>query len=206
MIFMSTEQEIQNETNSVREIMNQRRSIRRFKQKPIALDFLQELVNVARVAPSAANLQPLEYIIIDDSPVCKQVFETINWAAYLQPKWSPSPEEQPTAYIIILCNTEIANASFSKYDVGLASENIMILAETEDVGSCMICSFNHESVRNLLKIPSKYSLETIIALGYKKEQAVMVPLEDSVEYWRDQKDVHYVPKREMKDILHHNTF
>jgi nitroreductase len=203
---MQKQQEQTKNDQTCVDIMVQRRSIRRFKQTPIPLEFLQKMVSVARVAPSAANLQPLEYIVIHDAHVCDQLFPTMNWAAYLSPKWSPPQGERPVAYILIVSNTEIAHASFVKYDVGLAAENIMIAAEAEDVGSCMLCSFHHEEVRNLLQIPPKYALEALIALGYKQEQPEMVPLEDSIKYWRDDKDVLHVPKRPMNDIIHYNSF
>ena len=79
-----------------------RRTIRRFKQKSIDLDLLKKFVNAARLAPSAANFQPLEYFVVTDKDLLDKVFETLGWAAYIKPKWTPRQEERPTAYIIIL--------------------------------------------------------------------------------------------------------
>ena len=86
----------------VYEAIISRRSIRRFQQKPISTDLLKKFVNAARLAPSAANFQPLEYFVVTDKDLLDKVFETLGWAAYIRPKWSPSQEERPTAYIIIL--------------------------------------------------------------------------------------------------------
>ena len=62
--------------NSVYEAILSRRTIRRFKQKPVDVKLLKKFVNAARVAPSAANLQPLEYFIISEKKLCARVFET----------------------------------------------------------------------------------------------------------------------------------
>ena len=79
-----------------------RRSIRRFQQKQIPIELLKKFVNAARLAPSAANLQPLEYYVVNDRNLCDKVFETLGWAAYIKPKWAPSTEERPVAYIVML--------------------------------------------------------------------------------------------------------
>ena len=79
-----------------------RRSIRRFQQKQIPIKLLKKFVNAARLAPSAANLQPLEYFIVNDKNLCSEIFGTISWAGYIKPKWAPSPQERPVAYIIML--------------------------------------------------------------------------------------------------------
>ena len=121
-----------------------RRSIRRFKQQPIDKELLIKFVDAARIAPSAANLQPLEYIVVNDKKVCEEIFDTIAWAAYIKPTWAPSEEERPTAYIIILTK-DIDNKWYTR-DVGLASENIVLMTESENIGSCILCSINNKNV------------------------------------------------------------
>ena len=64
------------------ETIIKRRSIRRFKAMPVAFDILENCVNAARLAPSAANLQPLEYIVVDEEPLLDIVFDTLKWANY----------------------------------------------------------------------------------------------------------------------------
>jgi len=86
----------------VYDVIISRRTIRRFQQKPVNKETLRKCVNAARLAPSAANLQPLEYCIVTEKTLCAQVFEALHWAAYLQPKWTPHEKERPTAYIIVL--------------------------------------------------------------------------------------------------------
>ena len=181
-----------------------RRTIRRFQKKPIKLDLLRRFVNAARLAPSAANLQPLEYFIVTEKEPCSKIFETIGWAAYITPKWTPSVEERPTAYIVILVND--TNNKFYPIGVGLSSENIVLAAEEEGIGSCILYNIDRGKIQEILKIPKTLHVDSIIALGYKAENPVVEDLKDSVKYWRDENEVLHVPKRRLEDIIHINKF
>jgi nitroreductase len=181
-----------------------RRTVRRFQKKPIKLDLLRRFVNAARLAPSAANLQPLEYFIITEKEICSKIFETIGWAAYITPKWTPSVEERPTAYIVILVKD--INNKFYTRDVSLASENIVLAAEEEGIGSCILYNIDRNKIQEILKIPKTLHVDSIIALGYKAEHPVVEDLKDSVKYWRDENEVLHVPKRRLEDIIHINKF
>jgi nitroreductase len=189
---------------NVYEAILSRRSIRRFQQKSISLELLKKFVNGARLAPSAANLQPLEFIIVNDKNLCKKVFETLGWAAYLKPTWTPSENERPVAYIIMLI-TDSKN-KYSLRDVSLASENIVLAAEEEGIGSCLLCNVDREKLRNYFKIPDAFVIDSVIALGYKAENPIIVDYVDSIKYWRDENDVLHVPKRKLEDIVHINQF
>jgi len=181
-----------------------RRSIRRFQQKQIPREMLEKFVNAARIAPSAANLQPLEYVIVDKKEVCAKIFQTIGWAAYLKPTWKPSEEERPTAYIVIL-TTDINNKYYLR-DASLAAENIVLTAEEDGIGSCILCKIEKERIKEILATPDTAHADSVIALGYKAEHPVIEDLTDSVKYWRDENDVLHVPKRKLEDILHINKF
>jgi len=181
-----------------------RRSIRRFKQKQISFEILKKLVNTGRLAPSAANLQPIEYFVVNDKNLCSEIFETIGWAGYIKPKWTPGLQERPVAYIIML----IKNAENKWYlrDVSLASENILLAAEELGIGSCILCNIDRDKIRQILKIPEKILIDSVIALGYKDEKSVVEDLKDIVEYWRDGNDIMHVPKRKLEDIMHINVY
>lgn len=191
-------------TKNVYDIILSRRSIRRFQQKPIQLELLRKFVNAARVAPSAANLQPLEYFVVIEKKLLDKVFETLGWAAYIKPKWAPNEEERPTAYIVILVKS--SNNKYYLRDSSLAAGNIVLTAEEEEIGSCIICNVNREKVRDILKIPKEMIIDSVIALGYKAEKSVVEDYKGSIEYWRDENKVLHVPKRSMADILHINKF
>jgi len=189
---------------SVYETILLRRSIRRFQQKPIDIELLRNFVNAARVAPSAANLQPLEYFIVTEEDLRAKIFETIGWAGYIKPTWKPSKNERPTAYIIILIK-DINNKYYMR-DVGLASENIVLAAEEKHIGSCILCKIEKNKIQEILKIPDNLHVDSLIAFGYKAEQAVVENFKESVEYWRDENEVLHVPKRNLDDIIHVNNY
>lgn len=192
------------DNNHVYEIMLRRRSIRRFKQTPISLDVLKKFVNAARLAPSAANLQNLEFYIVTNKKICSKVFEALNWAGYIKPKWSPSLNERPVAYIVILVN-DIKNPWYLR-DSSFAASSIVLCAEDEGISSCILCNIDKEKIRNYLKIPQQIIIDSVIALGYGKEKSIIEDIIDSVKYYRDEKEVLHVPKRKLEDILHINKY
>ena len=190
--------------NEIYKIIIKRRSIRRYKQKPIILDILIKFVNAARLAPSAANLQPLEFCIVNDKELCSKVFKTISWAGYIKPEWHPNKNERPVAYIIILVNN--SKSPWYIRDASFAASNIVLCAESQGIGSCVLCKINKEKIRKILKIPKKIIIDSVIALGYKAEQPIVENIVDSVEYYRDEKQVLHVPKRKIKDIININEY
>jgi len=197
-------EKIKHPSVSVYEAILSRRSIRRFQQKPINIELLRKFVNAARLAPSAANLQPLEFFIVTKNDICSKIFETIGWAGYIKPTWKPGKNERPTAYIVILVN-DITNKYYPR-DVGLASENIVLASEEENIGSCILCKIEKDKIQEILKIPDSLHVDSLIALGYKAEEAVVEDFKDSVKYWRDKNEVLHIPKRKLEDIIHVNEF
>jgi len=186
------------------DVILSRRSIRRFQQKPIKMELLKRFVNAARLAPSAANLQPLEYFVVTEEDLRSKIFETIGWAAYIVPRWTPVAEERPMAYIVMLVKD--INNKFYTRDVSLSSENIVIAAEGEGIGSCVLYNIDRDKIQEILKIPKTLHVDSVIALGYKAEHPVVEDLRDSVKYWRDEERVLHVPKRRLPDIIHINKF
>ena len=181
-----------------------RRSIRRFQQKLIDIEVLKKLVNAARVSPSAANLQPLEFFVVTEKRLCSKIFDTIGWAGYIKPTWKPDEDERPTAYIVILVKD--INDKYYQRDVGLASGSIVLAAEEEHIGSCILCKIRKDRIREILEIPDSLHVDSVVALGYKAEHVVVEDLKESVEYWRDKDEVLHVPKRRLGDIIHVNKF
>ncbi len=188
----------------VYETIIKRRSIRRYKQKPIPIEILKKLVNAARLAPSAANLQPFKYVVVYDKKLCNQIFKTIKWASYLKPSWSPREGERPTAYIVIL-NTQRDNPYYMR-DMGLAAENIILSAEEEGIGCCILYNIDRDAIRDILNIPVEYQIDSMISLGYKGEEVILEENSEKVEYWRDENDILHVPKKPLEEILFINKF
>ena len=190
---------------SLYELMLSRRSIRQFKPDPVSRDILEELVNSARLAPSGANLQPLEFVVIDDEELREKLFPCLKWAAYIAPEGNPKPGCEPTAYVIILVNADVRKSGFER-DVGAAVENMILTAWEERIGSCWIASADTNRIQKMLKIPENYKVDSVLALGYPNEDPIIEEMKDSVKYWKDSKGRLHVPKRRLDDILHFNGF
>ncbi|MHB8280206.1 MAG: nitroreductase family protein [Candidatus Humimicrobiaceae bacterium] len=185
-----------------------RRTIRKFKQVEISVDILKKLVNAGRLAPSAGNMQPLEYFIATDNDLKVKIFSTLSWAIYIRPEGNPQKGEEPAAYIIIIVNNKIANTAYFKYDVGASVENMTISALEEGIGCCWIASFNKNKLSEILKIPESYSIDCVLALGYPLEDPTFEDIEKdgSIIYHKDSEGRLHIPKRKLEDIIHIEKF
>ncbi len=186
----------------LKKLIIKNRSYRRFFQEvAIKPDTLKELVDYARLSASAANLQPLKYILSCESKKNALIFPHLSWAGYIEDWTGPSEGEKPSAYIIILGDTEISK-SFG-YDPGIAAQSILLRANEIGLGGCIIGSIQRGELHKSLSIPSHYKILLVLALGKPKEKVVIekVGKNGDIKYWRDSKDVHHVPKRSLDEIV-----
>lgn len=190
---------------SLYDLIISRRSIRQFKQEPVSRDILQKLINASRLAPSAANRQPLEFVVVDEEKIRKEVFTCLKWAAYIAPEGNPKPGHEPVAYIVVLVNSEIREKGF-EWDVGAAIENMILAALEKGIGSCWLLSVDREKLREILNIPENHKIDSVLALGYPDENPVIEDMKDSIKYWKDQAGQLHVPKRKLEDVIHFNKF
>ncbi|MBE0480717.1 MAG: nitroreductase family protein [Dehalococcoidia bacterium] len=187
---------------TIKDLVSRNRSYRRFNQEvDIKLDTLWELVDLARLSASAANMQPLRYIVCSDRDKNAAIFGCLAWAAYLKDWPGPAEGERPAGYIIMLEDTGIAHPLHC--DHGIAAQSILLGATEKGLGGCIIGGINKPGLRNLLEIPEQYEILLVLALGQPRESVVIEPLgpEGDVRYWRDENGVHHVPKRSLKDIV-----
>jgi nitroreductase len=186
----------------IAELIQGNRSFRRFYQDTaISWDTLRGLVNLARLSASAANLQPLKYLLANDPQENEAIFSCLAWAAYLKDWPGPAEGERPAAYIIILHDREIAKEVWC--DHGIAAQSILLGARAQGLGGCMLGSINKDLLRELLAIPPRYEILLVLALGQPRETVVLEEAgpDDSIKYWRDEEGVHHVPKRRLEDII-----
>jgi nitroreductase len=180
------------------------RSYRRFDGKTIIpLETLEYMADLARICPSSRNQQALRFIIVNRPDQCHQLFPCLSWAGYLKDWDGPDIQERPTAYIIILGDTQIGSA-FS-IDLGICAQTMLMGAVEKGLGGCMIGSIKREVVRELFSIPDHLEILLVLAIGLPVEKVVIEPVSDgNIRYWRDENQVHHVPKRSLKDILYYH--
>ncbi len=190
---------------TIHELIVSRRTIRQYQRRPIDRAILERLVDAGRLAPSAANMQPLEYYVVDDPALRAMVFPCLKWAAYVQPAGNPKPGQEPPAYVFVLVNTKIKE-KMVEYDVGAAVENICLSALGEGIGSCWLISIDRPKIAEALGIPVEFRIDSVIALGYPAETSTVEEFKDSPRYWKDEAGGFHVPKRKRGDVMHVNKF
>ncbi len=187
---------------SLRDLVLRNRSYRRFDESHrISRETLVELVDLARHTASAANRQPLKYILANDPETNDKIFPCLAWAAYLTDWPGPAPGERPTAYVVLLVDTRITKDWWC--DDGIAAQTILLGAVERGLGGCMIGAVQRERLREALGIPEHLLIRLVIALGKPAETVVIedLPPDGDIRYWRDADGVHHVPKRGLDELI-----
>lgn len=189
----------------MQEIIARTRTFRRFVEKEaINTATLHELIDLARLGGSARNGQPWQYMIANSPKICERIFPYLGWAKYLTDWNGPIEGERPSAYILCLLNKNRLKGpeSEAQFDLGVASQNLLLGAMEKRIGGCRIGAFNAQ-LASLFKLPDHLRLSLVIALGKPRETVIVEECidEDDVRYWRDEQGVHHVPKRSLKSCL-----
>ncbi len=187
---------------TVEELLFRNRSFRRFNQDPpIDQNTLRDLVDLTRLCPSAANRQPLKYLLSCDSERNSTIFAHLRWAAALKQWPGPAEAERPTGYIIILGDTRITNNFYC--DHGIVAQSILLAAVEQGFGGCMVASIDRDGLSRKLNLPTYFEILLVLALGKPHETVVLEEGKspDQVPYWRDSEGRHHVPKRSLEELL-----
>ncbi|MBW2635601.1 MAG: nitroreductase family protein [Deltaproteobacteria bacterium] len=186
----------------IKELVYKNRSYRRFYQnKKIAMETLEELVDLARHSACGGNLQSLKYILSCDPQHNESIFKRLGWAAYLKDWKGPSEGEKPAAYVVLLGDTSIYKDFFC--DHGIACQSILLGAVEQGLGGCIFGTINRDGLRKDLSIDDKFQILLVVALGKPKETVTVEYIESDgdIKYWRDENSVHHVPKRSLQEII-----
>jgi nitroreductase len=186
----------------IKDLVIKNRTYRRFcEEVAVERETLRELVDLARLSASAANLQPLRYILSWAPHKNALIFPHLGWAGYLEDWQGPPEGERPSAYVIILNDTRISKSV--DCDHGIAAQSILLGATEKGLGGCIIGTVQRQKLSKALDIPTHYEILLVLALGKPKEQVVIEALDadDDIKYWRDSEGKHHVPKRNLDDII-----
>ena len=186
----------------LKDLIRTNRSYRRFHQDvAIEVHTLRELIELARLTPSAGNRQPLKYVLSCSPASNDLIFHHLTWAVYLKSWPGPAEGERPAAYIILLGDKVLA-PSFG-YDAGIVAQSILLGAVERGLGGCIIAFINRERLKTALELPEHLEILLVLALGKPAEEVVVEPLgpDGKIEYWRDARGVHHVPKRSLDELV-----
>ena len=187
---------------SLNNLMRRCRSYRRFnEQRAISREELTELIELARLAPSARNAQPLRYILSHSPETNERIFPLIAWAGYLKDWDGPTAGERPTGYIVVLRNEALSDGN-TPFDAGLAVQSILLGAVEKGLGGCIIGAYSKPKLKEALSIAEGYEPLYIVALGEPSETIKIEPVkEGDIKYWRDENSIHHVPKRDISELI-----
>ena len=186
----------------IKDLIIVNRTCRRFYQEAaVEVETLRELVDLARLSATASNRQSLKYILSGDPKKNALIFQCLGWAGALKDWPGPVEGERPSAYIIILGDTEISKGFGC--DHGIAAQSILLGAREKGLGGLMHGSVNRNQLSKALGILPRYEILLVLSLGKPKEKVVIETLESGGDfnYWRDSDNIHHVPKRRLDDII-----
>ncbi|MBW2185634.1 MAG: nitroreductase family protein [Deltaproteobacteria bacterium] len=186
----------------LKDLLQKNRSYRRFHQnEPIKEEQLRAFVDLTRSCSAAANVQSLRYLLSFDPHRNERIFGYLGWAGYLKDWSGPQEGEKPAAYIVVLGDKTLSE-NFGA-DLGICAQTILLGAVEQGLGGCMIAAIQKQQFREQFKIPTRFEILMVIALGRPAEQVRLVDkAEDGdIKYWRDDEGVHFVPKRTLDHLV-----
>jgi nitroreductase len=142
------------------EAVQKRRSIRAYDSTPVPNEKLWKILEAARLAPSASNIQPWHFIVVTDREKRKMLAKGGRYAKFL--------DESPV--VIVGCGDQKASPNWYTVDVAIAMQNMVLTATNEGLGTCWIGSFTESQVREILKIPENLKIVALLAVGYPRKE------------------------------------
>lgn len=167
---------------SVLDVIRSRGSIRRYEDKSIPRDVLLKILEAARLAQSAANRQPWEFIVVTDPSIKSKLVKASRNQGFVG-----------EAAAVIVCLADPSRSArvgpFQGFliDLAIAIENMALTAWDLGIGSCWIGAFDEDMVREILNVPSRLRVVSLLTLGYPAESPrpkIRRPLDEIVHYER----------------------
>lgn len=153
------------------DLVRKRQSIRAYLNRPVEREKIEKCLEAGRLAPSAVNVQPWQFIVIDDPALKNQVAEkTFNRIISFNRFALQAP-----VLIVVLSNNSgflnkikktIKNKHFNPIDIGISVGNICLQATEEGLGTCILGWFDEKGIKDLLNIPEDKKVKLLITMGY----------------------------------------
>ena len=156
-------------------LVQNRRSVRSFLDKPVEREKILACIEAARLAPSAENVQPWRFIVIDNPHLKEELGKAAFSGIYYPSRFAA---KAPLLIAVLakkdllanMIGKQIQGTSWYLIDVGIAGEHIVLQAQELGLGTCWIGWFNAKKVRTFLHIPPRYKVVVLIAMGYYAEK------------------------------------
>ncbi|MCX7705470.1 MAG: nitroreductase family protein [bacterium] len=153
------------------ELVRKRQSVRKYRPDPVPVEVLDRCFEAARLAPSACNSQPWQFIAVTDKKLVEKIAEKAFSGIYSLNSFVR------TAPVIVVVITErsrytaclggyFRGTQYNLIDIGIAVEHFILQATEEGLGTCWIGWFNEREIHKILDIPSRRKIDILIAAGY----------------------------------------
>lgn len=186
---------------SVMDTLATRRTYRRFEQKPVPQDVVDDIIEAVRLSSSGANRQAVRLVVVNQPTDVARVQPLVKWAAYLPPEQgTPKADELPTLFVAVVKDTAIPGDPAT--DIGIALANMTLAAWDKGVGSCIMGAIDKPALTALLGIEEPQKLAFMVAFGYPTHKAAIVPMTEQtgIKYYLDENRDYCVPKRSRDEI------
>jgi len=156
-------------------LVRERRSIRRYLPKPVEREKILACLEAARLAPSAENAQTWRFVVIDDPELKARYAKEAFSGIYAYTKFAA---EAPVLVLLLakldfLANRlgrQVQGIPFFLLDAGISGEHFVLRAEELGIGTCWIGWFHVRKTRKFFKIPRRYKIVSLIAMGYYEKK------------------------------------
>ena len=183
------------------DLIAKNRSYRRFDESvSISTDVLRELVGYARLSATGGNQQSIKFLLSNTPELNAKIFPPLAWAGSLKDWDGPEEGERPSAYIVIVGDAEVSKGFGVNH--GIAAQSILLGAVEKGLGGCMVGAIQRDQLRQALRLPDRYEILLVVALGKPAETVVTEDaVGGNVTYYRDESSVHHVPKRPLDELI-----
>ncbi len=188
----------------LKELVLRNRSYRSYDEtREIKKEELMDLVEYARLCASSVNQQPLKYYLAYTKKDLDKIQPLTGWAKALQ-KELPYAGHYPQAFIVICQDLNIApNLQAYLKDVGIVAQTMLLRAVEMQLGGCMLGNFNPTEISDVLQLNENLFPQLLLAIGKPDETIILEDVKpgENILYYRDENDVHHVPKRSLDELL-----
>jgi len=175
------------------EIIKGRRAIRRYEGREIPEEHLTTILEAIKWAPSWANTQCWEAVVVQDSEIKEKLQETLS-------RGNPATETIMEAPVVIALCGKLERSGYKRgevttkfgdwfmFDIGIATQNLCLTSHYLNLGTVIVGRFDHDKVKEILHVPEGYEVVALVPLGYPTQE------------------VSATPRREIGEFVHYNTF
>lgn len=156
------------------DIIKTRRSVRRYKNQEVPKEFVDKILEAARWAPSAINVQSCRFVVVQDKEVKKMVGDSARFYFLI------NNHVADAGAIIAVCAKD-KNWKWAPLDCAMASQNIMLEAHSLGLGSCFVGEFKEEKVKEALGLPDEMKVFALITIGFPDGEVETPPRLDISE-------------------------